>query len=432
MTPTTMTRPSVAAQGLTRKRIEEGPILLATKPFDGTDAPLAVARWLARREERELDVVSVLEQNDALAVSAGAPPLPMRYYEEEVASITARMRAALDAHSDGALTSRVAVLDGPAAPMITERAREVDARVIVVGTGRHDAFGRIVYGERALQIVRLADRPVLVVPRDTRAGSFMNAIVSVDFGPASLRAARALLPMLSEGSRVTLVHVRPDLPEPPDRHGYEVRCDDLFDRFRMQLRVLPGFTVETRVLWGDAATVIQAYAQHNHVDLIACGRRRTHSLVERFMLGSVSSALLRTVSCPLLIAPEQPEAVTEQLSKVLTGVQTWRRDRWAEQLRAISLSCAGRPVRLGVEADVLHGGRSISQDYVLRSVSFDPDVGANELSILLADASRPSNLLNVKFTDVTGLTAFTDASGALTRLVCDRDAGLVTMTMTTD
>ena len=42
----------------TRALAHDGPVLLATKPFNGLDAPLAVARWLAAREDRELRVVS--------------------------------------------------------------------------------------------------------------------------------------------------------------------------------------------------------------------------------------------------------------------------------------------------------------------------------------------------------------------------------------
>ena len=429
MTPTTMSRPAAAAPVLDRQGSEEGPILLATKPFDGTDAPLTVARWLARREERELNVVSVIEQRDALAISVGAPALPQRYFQEEAAEIAARMRATLASLSDGELKFTVDVLDGPSVQAIVEKAREVNARMIVAGTGRHDAVGRFVYGERAVQIVRMADRPVLVVPREAHGGSFMNVVVAVDFGPASLRAARAVLPMLCEGSRLTLLHVRPDTPTTPDKHGYEVRCDDLFDRFRMQLHVLPGLTVESRVLWGDSATVIQEYAQRNHVDLVACGRRRSHTLIERFVIGSVSSALLRSVSCPILIAPEQPEVAAEALSKVLTGVETWRREDWPQLLRTFTRSYSGRTVRLGVEAEAVHGGRSISQDYLLRTASFD--AAEEQLTILLNDPSSVTNLLSTKFTDVSGITAFTDATGGYTRLVFDREGGLVTLTITT-
>jgi nucleotide-binding universal stress UspA family protein len=430
MTPTTtMTRPAEAQPMTAWQGSEEGPILLATKPFDGTDAPLAVARWLARREERELDVVSVLEQQDALAIAAGAPALPPRYYEDEAAAVETRMRSTLASLMDGRQKFTVNVLTGPTAPTIVERARETGARMIVAGTGQHGSFGRFVYGERALQIVRMADRPVLIVPRETRSGSFMNVIVAVDFGPASLRAARAVLPMLSEGSRLTLVHVRPDSTTTYEKRGYEVHCDELFERFRMQLHVLPGLTVEKRVLWGDSATVIQEYALRNHVDLIACGRRRHHSLVERFVIGSVSAALLRTVSCPLLIAPEQPESTAEALSSILSGADVWRRAEWPLLLREFTRSSAGRLVRLGVETEVLHGGRSISQDYLLRTLAFDPQ--EQQLTILLGDSSSTTNLLSMKFTDVSGITAFTDVAGKYSKLVFDRDAGLVTLTLTT-
>jgi len=64
--------------------VQEGPVLLATKPFNGLDAPLAVAWWLATREARALRVVSVLEPNEGV-VTADVPPLPSRYYDERTA-----------------------------------------------------------------------------------------------------------------------------------------------------------------------------------------------------------------------------------------------------------------------------------------------------------------------------------------------------------
>ena len=62
----TTLRPLTGAQ-----HVEEGPVVLAAKPFEGSEAPIAVARWLAQREDRELHIVSVLEKNDALAIAAG-------------------------------------------------------------------------------------------------------------------------------------------------------------------------------------------------------------------------------------------------------------------------------------------------------------------------------------------------------------------------
>lgn len=289
---------------------QEGPVLLATKPYNGLDAPLAVARWLSGREERELHVVTVLEQPNGMVDASGLPSLPAYYREDERASLAAELRRALTLDGTGDDLAHVDVLDGPAAQAIVDVARARGARVIVIGTGKHDALGRVVYGERALDIVTLADRPVLIVPRDARAQPVELAVVAVDFSAASLRAARAALPMLSTGGRIVLMHVRTTFAEKGEfaerrEFGYERRCEVSFAAFLRQIPSLPGIVVETKYLHGDAARTIVQFADANNAGLIACGRAG-HSFVQRMLVGSVSSALVRQASCPVLVAPELP------------------------------------------------------------------------------------------------------------------------------
>jgi len=290
---------------------QQGPVLLATKPFGGLESPLAVARWLAAREERELHVVSVLDQNDTVSIVAGVPPLSMEHHDRERGALAAQIRQELSLGGGTGETVQVDVLEGSTLDPIVESARARRARVIVVGTGKHDPIGRYIYGERALQILRIADRPVLIVPREAHAGAVSVAVVAVDFQPASLRAARAVLPMLSEGGRLILVHVKTAVSLKEDTAGwwndaYERRCADLFAQFLRQLPSLPGITIETKFLRGDAVHTILEYAASLGAGLLACGRL-SHSIIERVFVGSVSSALVRHANCPVLVAPELPE-----------------------------------------------------------------------------------------------------------------------------
>ena len=287
-----------------------GPVLLAIRPFHGLDAPLAVARWLATREERELHVVTVLEHGDALGMAAGMPPLPQRYYDEERLALAEQIREDLSLNGAGTDLPHIAVLDGSNARAIVGAARTCGARVIVVGTGRHDTVSRLVHGEGALEILAVSDRPVLIVPRNARPGPVAVAVVAVDFSRASLRAARAALPMLSEGSRLMLVHVRPTVASKKEMPGwsdepYEQRSQRQFNQFLRQFPTLPGVAVETRILQGDASRTIIEYARMYDAGLIACGRLG-HSFVERVLVGSVSTALVRHAACPVLVAPELP------------------------------------------------------------------------------------------------------------------------------
>jgi len=289
--------------------VQDGPVLLATKPFNGLDAPLAVARWLAAREERALRVVSVLEPTEGVVV-AGVPPLPSRYYADERTALAAQIRSEIAVADAGPGSLRVDVLEGQSAQTIVDAARECGARVIVVGTGRHDPIGRYLYGECALQILGRADRPVLIVPRDAVAAPLAVAVVAVDFSPASVRAAHAVLPLLAPGGRLIVVHVKTGVTLKEETAGwwndaYERRCADLFAQFLRQLPQMPDVTFESKFLRGDIVPKVLDYAAAQGARLIACGRLG-HSLVERVFVGSVSSALVRHATCPVLIAPELP------------------------------------------------------------------------------------------------------------------------------
>ena len=101
----------------------------------------------------------------------------------------------------------VDVLDDDGAKSIVQMARRHAAPVIVVGAGRQDGSG-LAHGELAMQIVSAADRPVLVVPSDAATPTADVAVVAVDFSPASVRAAREVMPLLAFGGRLILVHVR--------------------------------------------------------------------------------------------------------------------------------------------------------------------------------------------------------------------------------
>lgn len=305
ITTTMQTAPRPSSAGTS----QVGPVLLAVKPTGTLGAPLAVASWLAAREERELRIVSVLEPAPVVSDIAGIPPLSRECLEAERAAVahdlTHELRARGAIHDDAHLE----VLDGPALDLIVERARQCEARVIVVGSGRHEAMGRFVHGERALQILGIADRPVLVVPPSGIAMSINVAIVATDFTLASVRAARAILPMLSHGGRLIVVHVKTGLTRNEEtaawwNDAYERRCADRLAQFVRQLPTAPGITVETKFLrGGDAARTIVEYAALQNANLIACGRLG-HPLLQRVFVGSVSSAIVRRATCPVLVAPE--------------------------------------------------------------------------------------------------------------------------------
>ncbi|MFZ0612993.1 MAG: universal stress protein [Desulfobacterales bacterium] len=59
------------------------------------------------------------------------------------------------------------LLDGPAADNILEKAREIEADLIVIGSQRHGRFYRMLFGDTGDELTRNAPCPVLVVPQKT-------------------------------------------------------------------------------------------------------------------------------------------------------------------------------------------------------------------------------------------------------------------------
>jgi nucleotide-binding universal stress UspA family protein len=292
---------------------QDGPVLLATKQLTSenasTSAPLAMARWLAAREARALHVVAVEDEDHVLSAVAGMTPLPPELNTAERHVWADKLRRILQ-HSGEGTSEHVQVLSGPTARTIVAAARDCAARMIVIGTGVHGHVGRHVFGERALQILSLADRPVLIVPPGARAGQLSSAIVAVDFSAACLRAASAALPMMSVGGRLTLLHVKVGDPLNDTMVGwpdaeYAQHCKQRFVEFIGLLPMLPGVIVETLCLHGDPADVIAHHASSSAAGLIACGRLG-HAFVERLFVRSTSSDLVRRATCPVLIAPELP------------------------------------------------------------------------------------------------------------------------------
>jgi nucleotide-binding universal stress UspA family protein len=297
-----------------RDASEDGPVLLAATPFGGMDAPIAAARWYAAHEQRDLRVVAALEREEPRATAAAQPPLPLDCGDMRRRMLIEQLRRELMQHGLDE-DAPVQLLDDCSAKAVVEVARQRGAPLIVVGTGRQDGGG-LAHGELAMQIVSAADRPVLVVPSDATNTSADVAVVAVDFSPASVRAAREVMPLLSFGGRLILVHVRSAVSLKQDTAEwwddlYARRCAELLVEFRRQLRPRAGITVETRFLRGEAAGTVAAFAAGCGAGLIACGRKR-HTALERALKGGVSSRLINYATCPVLVVPESPGDVANR------------------------------------------------------------------------------------------------------------------------
>ena len=204
-------------------------------------------------------------------------------------------------------TTQEIVVGRPAREIVAAADRQ-HADMIVVGKRQQTPLDRILGGETTLDIIRMTSIPVLAV--ETLLAVPRSAVVATDFSSSSTRAARIALDLLDEGT-LYLVHVdQPSDMELEAYTGIERRHSpgDFSTWFAKQvdrLRVPPGIVVETVALTGTPAEQILEFAKKVGADLIACGPH-SHSGLERFLLGSVSTAIIRNSKGAVLIAPPDP------------------------------------------------------------------------------------------------------------------------------
>lgn len=365
----------------------DGPVMVAVKPGGGGETTIAMATWLSRATSSPLQAVSVLEYEDVTGMSMDMPVFPQRPATER-ADVEARLKEQFRALEPERAPEQLSVLEGPAAPCITDLARDRGASAIVVGTGRHSVLGRFLYGERALQVVRSAVGPVLVVPPSAKP-PFSHAVVAVDFSQASMRAAVTALGMLVQGGRLTLVHVKRALHLDEVDAGwwndaYELRSRDMLERFAATIAVPAGLTLDTILLRGEVVDSLLAFGLDHEVDLIACGRL-SHTLVARITVGSVSSSLVRRATCSVLVTPERPYDADIDDPSWMTGVLVSRNsEQWPQMLRGLNQRNTGRRAQLTMEAESPDGVESLQKGYLFLSAEYDRD--SRHVNLLLGDA----------------------------------------------
>jgi nucleotide-binding universal stress UspA family protein len=402
---------------------QAAPVVVALKPFDGGDSAIAMARWLAERRQAELHAMGVIEMGDMGTAVAGLPPLSEEYYQRERAEVAAHLseRFASPTHQ---APVRIDVLEGAPGSTVAHTAAERHAATIVIGTGRHGMLGRFLYGERALEVVRSAGCPVLVVPPDEEP-PIVRAIVAVDFSQPSVRAAAAALEMLGADGHLTLVHVARS-GRHPERYAIaeaeegEQHTRTLLARLAAALPQ-SAMRLDTAILHGDAAGALLQYAEDEGVQLIACGRGR-HSLVQRLLVGSVSTALIRGAACCVLVAPaleEDAEADVRHLfGEARTSVDP---DEWRDLLRGVTDRNAGRRARLTLSAASPDGVASVDRGYLLLSVDYDRR--GSRADIVLGDPQVVGSHLTHRITGIRGIEVVTEPDGRDARIAFDTRSG---------
>ena len=291
------------------------PIVVAVNGDDEGAGPVRVAGALQRRYQSRVLAVQVLDTSDMPLPT----PLPTAFtFARELIGDAPYAR---DAHARrqqfGDWLGRpnewpVHIALGAVPYEILRYAEREGAALIVMGLRRHGVVDRVLRDETTLTVARRALGVVLGVAPGLQHLP-RHAVVGVDFGPASIRAARAALDVLAEGTRddpgtLRLLYV--------DRNGAEGGHDETageavirrlgvaaaFEELVAELNAPYRVHVTCCVRRGVPAAELLAVAEETKAELIAVGSLR-HERLERWILGSVTTEIIRDGRCSVLVIP---------------------------------------------------------------------------------------------------------------------------------
>lgn len=274
------------------------------------DPTLLAAAGLASARGAELHLVHAYQipawMTAPPGLEAAYPEATTQYREMLVAALESAARA-----HPGGEQARLHVVPGPAGPVLSELARDLDADLLVVGAARGSRLDRAILGTTAQRVLRHATVPVLVARRPVALPPrrvLLTGDLTALSGAVHDRALETIERLLGAPEALrSLVVVGWTMPAPtpltPDAIIRAARAE-LWSFLHQRPQTEPR--AEPVVRTGVVSDEIVDEARDWDADLVVIG---THARGwgERLMLGSVAEATLRDAPCNVLAIP--PEAI---------------------------------------------------------------------------------------------------------------------------
>lgn len=355
-------------------RLPDGPIVVATDLTPSSDAAVAVAASLAARAKAELLTVSIIEPVKVPIYGVDGMVLALDPLAESDSTRSDAVREQLTRVTGGA-TWPIVVRTGERTREISAAARELRARLIIVGRGRHaSGIDRMFSGEAVLGVVRHGDSPLLAVEEGLTSPP-RRVVIATDFSAFSLYAAQVAMTIIAPDAQVWLVHVGPvfdaSVPFLRDRaQVYRTETDAAVTVFRAALPA-GSMKVESALLSGRVAEEVLSFGADHNADLIVTASHG-YGFLRRLLLGGVATNLVRHAPCSVLIVPGSARTVAEARARTTPNMEsrTLASATLDGELAAFSRRNLGRLCHVEIDDDSL-GAQVLGHDMPLAGATFD-------------------------------------------------------------
>ena len=284
-------------------------ILAATDFSKSAVRAVDAAVVLAEKLQAELHLIHALEVPIPI-FEPYAVTVPAKVLEAARDAAQAELESAFSAATARGVAGAAHLGQVPAADAIAEKAQEIGADLVVIGTRGQGAVARFFLGSVASHTIRQAPCSVLTVEGAGDPGAPGTILVGVDFSEASHRAFQEAADFAGAlGASLHVMHAV-DLQLPFVSAGGIAVPGDVVDQAvtsaREKLdawaRELPDtLSVILSVETGHASEVIEAAASDVGADWVVAGSEGRSALSRR-VLGSTTERLLHHAPCSVLVS----------------------------------------------------------------------------------------------------------------------------------
>jgi nucleotide-binding universal stress UspA family protein len=279
-------------------------IVVATDGQPESIGALHLAAALGRRRGTSVTAVAVATPFPHNLTSIARPDQPVALDQRTLRELQARVERHLGEAADAEHWQLQTVVGWPA-DTINDLAQRLGATLIVLGIGRHRRMDRLFGSETAIAVIRHARIPVLAVA-PTAHDLPRNVLAAMDFTEASVAAAELALRIMDPAGTLTLVHASSFAGRNHALGGladlYRTGAETKLHATRRRLQRRSRARIDTALVDGEPGQALVRCARDRKSDLIALGGHE-QGLLDRILLGSVRTRVVRAATCSVLIAP---------------------------------------------------------------------------------------------------------------------------------
>lgn len=352
-----------------------GPLLVASDTSPASDAAFPMARALSLHTGASVQVISALRPNAMPTYAFDAVPYPVVPTPEVIEGRESLVKSQIARLVPAAAPWPVSVRTGDPVREILEQAKSSEARLIVVGRGRHGLLERVLGGESVLRLLQLGETPVLAVERTLEALP-RRVVIATDFSVFSIYAAQVALDLVAPDAHVELVHVAPALSDtgPVLRDFAREYREQAAASFAQLIERLarPGMQFTSVLLDGNASTRLVEHLTAVEADLMVTATHG-YGFLRRMVLGSVAAELVRSAPCSLLCVPGSARtlaAARAQATALHDRTRVLSLERLDAELFDFSVRNAGRGCTVEVSQRAI-GIKPLGHHLPLVGVTYD-------------------------------------------------------------